>query len=108
MVGIPNPVDPHEWKGKAKLVKLWHEVFSIIDAAGLCIFFAARNLVRPELEILPDGILDYLNAVTGAEYSLDELVKAGERILNAERMFLVKPGSPVKTTVCPTGSPTSP
>ena len=92
MVGIPKPVDPHEWKGKARLVKLWQEVFSIIDAAGLCIFFAARNLVRPELEILPDRILDYLNAVTGAEYSLGELVKAGERILNAERMFLVKAG----------------
>jgi aldehyde:ferredoxin oxidoreductase len=92
MVGIPKPVDPHEWRGKARLVKLWQEVFSIIDAAGLCIFFAARHLVRPELEILPDRILDYLNAVTGAEYSLGELVKAGERIWNAERMFLVKAG----------------
>jgi aldehyde:ferredoxin oxidoreductase len=92
MVGIPKPVDPHEWKGKGKLVKFWHEVFSIIDATGLCIFFAARNLVRPELEIYPDGILEYVNAVTGAEYSLDELMKAGERILNAERVFLVRAG----------------
>jgi aldehyde:ferredoxin oxidoreductase len=31
-----------------------------------------------------------MNAVTGAEYSLDELMKAGERILNAERVFLVR------------------
>jgi aldehyde:ferredoxin oxidoreductase len=92
MVGIPKPVDPHEWKGKGKLVKLWHEVFSIFDASGLCMFFAGRNLVRPELEIYPDGILEYLNAVTGAEYSMDELMKAGERILNAERVFLVRAG----------------
>ena len=108
MVGIPKPIDPHEWKGKAKLVKLWQEVFGIIDAAGLCIFFAARNLVRPELEILPDRILDYLNAVTGAEYSLDELVKAGERILNAERMFLVRAGFSRKDDSLPprlTGEP---
>jgi len=92
MVGIPKPVDPHEWKGKARLVKLWQDVFSIIDSAGLCLFFTVRNLLRPELEILPDGILEYLNAVTGAEYSLDELVKAGERIWNAERLFLHKAG----------------
>lgn len=92
MVGIPKAIDPHEWKSKARIVKLWQDVFSIIDAAGLCIFFSVRNLLRPELEIFPDGILEYLNAVTGAEYTLDELVKAGERILNAERMFLLKAG----------------
>ena len=92
MVGIPKPIDPHEWKGKARLVKLWQDVFSVIDSAGLCIFFAVRNLLRPELEIFPDTLLEYLNAVTGAGYSLDELVKAGERICNAERLFLQKAG----------------
>jgi len=92
MVGIPKPIDPHEWKGKAKLTKFWQDVFSIIDSAGLCLFFAVRNLLRPELEIYPDGILEYLNAATGAEYSLAELMKAGERTLNAERVFLIRAG----------------
>jgi len=92
MVGMPKLVDPHEWKGKARIVRLWQDVFSIIDSSGLCIFFAVRNLLRPELEILPDGILEYLNAVTGAGYTMDELVRAGERTLNAERMFLVRAG----------------
>ena len=101
MVGIPKAIDPHEWKGKARLVKLWQDVFSLIDSAGLCIFFAARNLLRPELEIYPDLILEYLNAVTGAEYSLDELVKAGERILNAERMFLIRAGFSRKDDTLP-------
>jgi aldehyde:ferredoxin oxidoreductase len=92
MMGIPKPIDPHEWKGKARIVKLWQDVFSVIDSAGVCIFFTVRNLLRPELEIFPDGILEYLNAVTGAGYTMDELLKAGERILNAERVFLVKAG----------------
>jgi aldehyde:ferredoxin oxidoreductase len=92
MVGIPKPIDPHEWQGKAKLTKFWQDVFSIIDSAGLCLFFAVRNLLRPELEIYPDGILEYLNAATGAEYSLAELMKAGERTLNAERVFLIRAG----------------
>jgi len=101
MVGIPKPVDPHEWKGKAKLTKFWQDVFSIIDSAGLCIFFAFRNLLRPELDIYPDGILEYLNAVTGAEYSLAELMKAGERTLNAERMFLIHAGFSSKDDALP-------
>lgn len=92
MVGIPKPVDPHEWKGKGQLVKFWQDVFAIIDAVGLCIFFAVRNLLRPELKIFPDRILEYLKAATGAEYSMEALLKSGERIFNAERIFLVKAG----------------
>jgi aldehyde:ferredoxin oxidoreductase len=101
MMGIPKTIDPDEWKGKARLVKLWQDVFSLIDSTGLCMFFAVRNLLRPELECYPDVILEYLNAVTGAEYSLDELVKAGERILNAERMFLIKAGFSRKDDALP-------
>jgi len=92
LIGIPTLVDPHEWKGKAKIVKTWQDIFSIIDSAGLCILFSVRNLLRPTLDFQPDGILDYINAVTGADYTLDELLQAGERILNAERLFLNNAG----------------
>ncbi len=102
LIGIPTLIDPHEWKGKARIVKMWQDVFAIIDSAGLCIFFCVRNLLRPVLEFQPDGILDYLNAVTGAEYTLDELTKAGERILNAERTFLLKAGFSRRDDTLPT------
>lgn len=92
LFGIPEPVDPHEWKGKAKLTKAFQDLSAIIDAAGLCIFFAVRNLSEKNLNVAPSGILEYLNAATGADYSLNELIQAGERIINAERMFLVKAG----------------
>jgi aldehyde:ferredoxin oxidoreductase len=101
MVGIPKLIDPHEWKGRARIVKSWQDVFSVIDSAGICIFFTIRNLLRPELEISPDGILEYLNAVTGAGYTIDELVRAGERTLNAERMFLIKAGFSRKDDTLP-------
>lgn len=119
LLGVPTLIDPLEWKGKARLVKIWQDLFCIIDSAGLCVFFAVRNLVKPELEAPPHGILEYLNAATGADYTLEELVKAGEHISNAERMFLVKigfsrkddtlparltqqpmPGGPAKGSVC--------
>ncbi len=92
MVGIPKPSDRHAWQGKGPLVKRWQDVFSLIDATGICIMFSVRNLLRQDLDILPDGILEYLNAVTGAGYTLEELTLAGERILNAERLFMVRAG----------------
>ncbi len=92
MVGIPEAVDRHERKGKGRLVKRWQDVFSLIDAAGICIMFSVRNLLRQDLDILPEGILEYLNATTGVDYTLDELMAAGERIFNAERLFLIRAG----------------
>ena len=92
LLNVPTLIDPLEWKGKARLVKIWQDLFCIIDAAGLCVFFSIRNLVKPELEVPPEGILEYLNAATGACYTMDELIKAGERIFNAERMFLLRAG----------------
>lgn len=92
LFGIPQALDPLEWKGKATPTKAFQDLSAIIDAAGLCIFFAVRNLADRTLEVKPIGILEYLNAATGADYSIDELMTAGERIINAERQFLVNAG----------------
>jgi aldehyde:ferredoxin oxidoreductase len=73
MVGIPQPTDRHEWKGKGSLVKRWQDVFSLIDATGICIMFSVRNLLRQDLGILPDGILEYLNARAGFDRRNDTL-----------------------------------
>lgn len=40
----------------------------------------------------PIGILEYLNAATGAGYTLHQLMLAGERIINTDRLFLTKAG----------------
>jgi aldehyde:ferredoxin oxidoreductase len=64
----------------------------VIDAAGLCVFFTIRFLVEPNLGIRPIGIMELLNAATGVDYTLDGLEKAGERIFNAERLFLARAG----------------
>lgn len=92
LLGVPTVVNPLEWNGKAQLVKIWQDLFSVIDAAGLCVFYSVRYLTDGKLEAAPSGIRDYLNAATGAGYTLDELIEAGERIANAERQFLVKAG----------------
>jgi aldehyde:ferredoxin oxidoreductase len=92
LFSVPEAMDPQQWQGKAKPTKAFQDLSAIIDAAGLCIFFAVRNLAAKDLGVAPTGILEYLNAATGAEYTLEALMFAGERIINAERQFLVKAG----------------
>ena len=92
LLGVPMTVDPLDWSTKPQLVKDWQEVFAVIDSAGLCVFFSVRNLTTPTRDIRPAGILELLNAATGAGYDMDSLMRAAERIINAERLFLVKAG----------------
>jgi aldehyde:ferredoxin oxidoreductase len=92
LLGVPKNIDRLGHKGKAAIVKDWQDFFAIIDSAGLCVFFSVRNLMEQRLDCPPTGILEYLNAATGAGYTLDELRKAGERIANAERVFLARAG----------------
>ena len=108
LFGVPEKVDPLEWRGKAKITKAFQDLSAIIDAAGLCIFFAVRNLAGKQLDVPPTGILEYLNAATGADYTLEELIQAGERIINAERQYLVRAGFSRKEDALPPRLTTEP
>jgi len=101
LFGVPESMDPHQWEGKAKVTKAYQDLSAIIDSAGLCIFFAVRNLASKDLGVVPVGILEYLNAATGAGYTLEELKQAGERVINAERMLLVRAGFTAKDDSLP-------
>ena len=92
ILGVPFLIDPLTWKDKAQLVKDWQDSFAVIDAAGLCVFFSVRNLMTADRTLRPQGIMELLNAATGAGYSVEELSAAGERIFNAERLFLMRSG----------------
>ena len=38
LFAIPKLMNPHEWKRKAKPIKLFQDLSAIIDSVGLCIF----------------------------------------------------------------------
>ncbi|MBU4564990.1 MAG: aldehyde ferredoxin oxidoreductase family protein [Proteobacteria bacterium] len=92
LLGVPKLLDPLKWEGKAQLIKDWQDVFCVIDASGLCVFFSVRNLVEAREDIAPSGITKLLNLATGADYTLEEVIRVGERIFNAERIFLNQAG----------------
>ncbi|MDJ0831840.1 MAG: aldehyde ferredoxin oxidoreductase family protein [Desulfobacterales bacterium] len=102
LFGVPQFMDRLQWKGKGIVTKAFQDISAIIDAAGLCIFFSIRNLASKDLGVAPVGILKYLNKATGVNYTLEELQKAGERIITAERLFLNKAGFDRKDDSLPT------
>jgi aldehyde:ferredoxin oxidoreductase len=84
LLGIPEPCDPLITEGKAELVKNFQNFASVIDSSGMCIF-AFRGIWQDEMVSL-------LTSVTGFDFNHDEMLKAGERIWNLERMFNIKAG----------------
>jgi len=101
ILGVPTLIDPLALEKKPKLVKDWQDVFAVFDSAGVCVFFSVRNFVSPTEDIRPHGLLRLLNAATGAEYDLEELVRAGERTVNAERLFINGAGFSAKDDTLP-------
>lgn len=72
-------VDPLAWEGKGQLTKVFQDVHAVSDSLDLCKFSA-----------FAEGMDEYtaqFNAVTGLNYSSDELLRCGERIYNLERYY---------------------
>jgi aldehyde:ferredoxin oxidoreductase len=81
----PSAVDRLEYDGKAGLVKTFQDFTAVVDSAGMCLFtfFGMPNMS------------DYsaiLRTLTGIPYSDEELLAAGERIFNLERLWNFKAG----------------
>ena len=71
--------DPLAWEGKGELVKIFQDIHAISDSFDICKFSA-----------FAEGMDEYtaqFNAMTGLEYSVEELLECGERIYNLERYY---------------------
>lgn len=78
-LGIPEMLDRFSTANKGRWVKWFQDSFATIDSLIVCKFvtFAYGN----------DVLTAQLSAVTGWDVSVDEFLKIGERIYNAERAF---------------------
>ena len=79
VLGLPEQADRTETEGKAALVKIFQDLTAVIDSLGLCLF-TSFALGAPEYTAL-------YNAATGSNLSVEELLEAGDRIFNLERLF---------------------
>ena len=77
-------VDPRRTEGKGVLVKHMEDLMAYFDATGICKF--SRYMMTPE------AMEDVVEAVTGTRISGGEMLLAGERIVNIERMYNLREG----------------
>ena len=84
IVGIPEKLDPFVLDGKALWAKLFQDLTAVIDSLGMCLFtsFALRT----------ENYRDLFNVVVGESWSSEDVLTAGERIWNLERMFNLNAG----------------
>jgi aldehyde:ferredoxin oxidoreductase len=84
ILGIPEKMDPHVSEGKAEITKIFQDISSVVDSAGLCLFLT--------FGVGLDDMLPQLVAATGVGYDMDTLTQAGERIWNLERLWNERAG----------------
>jgi aldehyde:ferredoxin oxidoreductase len=76
---IPLKTDPLAWQGKGDLVKLLQDLHAFSDSLDLCKFSA-----------FAEGAEEYAAqyaAMTGRPFTMDDVLKTGERIYNLERYY---------------------
>jgi aldehyde:ferredoxin oxidoreductase len=84
VLGGAGGMDPRVTEGKPGLDILFQNLTAALDSSGACLF-STFGIGGPELA-------EMLSAATGVEYSLEEFLKIGERIWNAERLWNLKVG----------------
>jgi len=84
ILGSPEKIDPFTVEGKAAWAKMFQDMSAVIDSLGICLFtsFALGS----------SHYRDMFNAVVGEKWTTDEMLEAGERICNLERVFNFKAG----------------
>ena len=76
--------DRKVYTGRGKDQKTLVDITHVINSAGLCMF----GYLCYDAQIIPE----FLQAVTGWDWDMDSVLKAGERIANARRLFNVREG----------------
>ncbi len=84
ILGIPEKLDPQSTEGKAQWVKAFQDLTAVIDSLGICLFTS--------FALSAEDYRDLLTAATGFDYTLEEMLKCGERIWNLERVFNLAAG----------------
>lgn len=84
ILGIPEKLDNLATEGKAQWTKIFQDLTAAVDSSGICLFLTFA-IGAPELS-------EQLTAATGIDYTVDEIMKIGERIWNMERLFLLANG----------------
>jgi len=84
ILGIPQKLDPFSLEGKATWAKTFQDLTAVIDSLGLCLFTS--------FALGADDYRDLFNAIVEENWSTGDVMRAGDRIWNLERLFNIQAG----------------
>lgn len=99
---ITVPFDPFKAvqarniEDKGRLVKWLYDSRAVFESLPTCVF-----VIKNTLGIDMGPWLELYNACTGANCTLDEFIKIGERIVNLERAYIIREGFRKKDDTLP-------
>jgi len=79
VLGPAEVTDPLEWKGKGELTIIFQNVHTMTDCLDICKFSTFAESL--------DVFAAQISAMTGTTYTVDDLLKVGERVFNLERYY---------------------
>ena len=82
-------------EGKGRSVAFFENIRALTDSMEMCRFVTRGKLGFPE------NLVDMLNAVTGLDFTVQNLYDIGERIINVERLFNLREGTTVEDDTLP-------
>jgi aldehyde:ferredoxin oxidoreductase len=84
--GLPVPeYDPNAWKGRGEAQRIGVLFNHVLEGLGSCIFVVSSF---PDASVL----IEFMNAITGWNTTIEETLKAGERIANIRHAFNLREG----------------
>ncbi len=83
-VGFPPGVDRLAYEGKGELVKEAQDTVAVKDSLSFCVLSSAGTSL--------DDMAELFSAAVGIEVTSQDLLEAGERINNLERLFNIREG----------------
>lgn len=85
-MGIDKVTDRFAQEGKGILAAKAQDLMTIFDSVAMCKFTMFGGAITPTL------LVEWLTLATGIDWSIEELIKCGERIFNAKRLYNVECG----------------
>lgn len=93
-MGIPEPLDRFQVEGKAALAAKSQNLMGMMDSLKLCKFILFGGITLTH-------IVKWYRDVTSWEMTIDDFMKAGERIFNLKRLYNVRLGISRKDDTLP-------
>ena len=89
ILGVGGTVDPLKPEGQVDLSRALQIATAFIDSTGMCVFAAFALMDQPETA---QALIDLVNAFYGWNWTADDTVEFGKKVLTMERDFNTRAG----------------